>query len=82
MVNNDQGSTMADLSKYDDSALLRLSQIIGNSKKGIKPLIPVSRSTFLNGVKSGLYPKPIKLGVRSVAWRYSALKESIKNFHA
>lgn len=73
---------MQDLPKFDESALLRLPQIIGDAKKDIQPLIPVSRSTFLIGVKSGLYPKPVRLGVKNVAWRYSDLKESIQNFQA
>ena len=31
--------------------------------------IPVSRSTWWAGVKSGRFPKPIKLGPRITAWR-------------
>ncbi|MFZ2452198.1 MAG: AlpA family phage regulatory protein [Methylovulum miyakonense] len=55
----------------NELALLRLAQIIGNPKANppIPALIPVGRTTFLNGVKSGKYPKPLKLGARSVAWR-------------
>ena len=48
---------------------LRLWDIIGSSKRGIEPLYPVSRSTWLAGVKSGRYPKPFKLGQRVTAWR-------------
>lgn len=47
-------------------ALLRLATIIGPSG-----LIPVSRSTWWAGVKSGRFPKPVKLGARAVAWRAS-----------
>lgn len=31
--------------------------------------IPVSKSTWWEGVKSGRYPKPVKLGPRITAWR-------------
>jgi len=48
---------------------LRLSQIIGNKKRGIQPIIPVSNSSWWAGVKSGKYPKPVKLGQRTTAWR-------------
>jgi len=43
---------------------VRLSQIIGNPKADppIPPIIPVSKSTWWAGVKSGLYPRPVKLG--------------------
>lgn len=48
---------------------LRIWQIVGDRKRGIEPLLPVGRSTFLAGVKSGKYPKPVKLGERTTAWR-------------
>jgi prophage regulatory protein len=62
---------------------LRLPQIIGDRKTipPIPPLIPVSRSTWLEGVKSHRYPQPIKgLGKRITAWRIQdilALIESL-----
>jgi len=49
--------------------LLRLPQIIGHKKKKIPALIPVCRSTWFAGVKSGRFPKPIKLSDRVTAWR-------------
>jgi len=41
--------------------LLRLPQVL--------QLIPVSRSTWWAGVRSGRYPQPMKLGERATAWR-------------
>ena len=38
---------------------------------------PVSRSTWYNGVQSGKYPKPVKLGARTVAWRVSDIRALI-----
>lgn len=38
-------------------------------RKEIIPLIPVSRSTWWAGVKSGRFPKPVKLGPRTTVWR-------------
>lgn len=32
-------------------------------------VFPVSRSTWLAGVKSGKYPQPVKLAARCTAWR-------------
>ena len=49
---------------------LRLKQIIGDKKQGIDPIIPVSKSTWWAGVRSGIYPKPIKLSERITAWRF------------
>lgn len=55
------------------STFLKLHDIIGNPKAipPIPALIPISRTTLLNRVRSGEYPQPIKLGPRSVAWRAS-----------
>ncbi|WIG98423.1 AlpA family phage regulatory protein [Myxococcus sp. SDU36] len=41
--------------------LLRLPAIL--------KLIPVSRSTWWAGVRSGRFPQPVKLGPRITAWR-------------
>lgn len=52
-------------------ALLRLSQIIGNKKvvPPIPPIIPVSKSTWWSGVKTGRFPQPFKLSDRVTVWR-------------
>lgn len=44
-----------------NNVLLRLPQVLA--------LIPVSRSAWWAGCKSGRYPKPVKLGPRTTAWR-------------
>jgi prophage regulatory protein len=56
-----------------ETGFLRLSQIIGNPKATppIPPIIPVSKSSWWAGCKSGRYPKPVKLGNRTTAWRVS-----------
>lgn len=45
-----------------ETGFLRLKQILS--------VIPVSRSTWWNGVRSGRYPQPIRaLGERITVWR-------------
>ena len=57
---------------------LRLVHIIGDSRRGIPALIPVSRSTWWAGVKSGRYPKPTRaLGRRITAWSISDIRALI-----
>jgi predicted DNA-binding transcriptional regulator AlpA len=58
-------------------SLLRLHQIIGDKKRNIPAILPVSRTTFLNRVKDGNYPQPVRLGARSVAWRLEDIKALI-----
>jgi prophage regulatory protein len=62
-----------------ETGFLRLKQIVGNPKvePPIPALIPISRTSFLNGVKSGKYPKPVKLGERTTAWRVEDIRELI-----
>lgn len=55
---------------------LRLNQIIGS--KGTTPIIPVSRSTWWAGVKEGRFPKPIKLGKRTTAWKVADIRRLIE----
>ena len=56
---------------------VRLSQILGNAKKGIPPIIPVQKSCWWAGVKSGRFPQPIKLGARVTAWRVEDIRTLI-----
>lgn len=53
------------------SGFLRLKQILGDPKAQppIPPIIPVGKSCWWDGVKSGRFPKPIKLGPRITVWR-------------
>jgi prophage regulatory protein len=54
-------------------ALVRISQIIGP-----RGLIPVSRSAFYQGIRDGIYPKPVRLGKRTSAWRMSELMQVVQ----
>jgi prophage regulatory protein len=62
-----------------ETGFLRLAQIIGNKKTGTPPLIPISRTSFLNGVSDGRFPKPVSLGKRTVAWKIEDIRELIKS---
>lgn len=61
------------------TGFLRLNQIIGDKKKGIPAIIPVSKSTFWAGVKTGRYPKPVKLSERCTAWTVESIMALIEN---
>lgn len=57
-----------------ETGYLRLHQIIGrparNGRPAIPALIPVSRSTWWVGVKTGRYPQPVRtLGPNITVWR-------------
>jgi predicted DNA-binding transcriptional regulator AlpA len=40
--------------------------------------IPVGRSTWWAGVKSGRFPKPVKLGPRTTAWKVEDIRTLIE----
>lgn len=52
--------------------LLRLPEVL--------KIVPVSRSTWYRGVDSGIYPKPVKISKRAVAWRADEISHAIENF--
>lgn len=58
-----------------DNTLLRLPQILGDAKATppIPAIIPISKSSWWNGVKAGKYPQPVKLGPRTTCWRRSEI---------
>ncbi|WP_028319643.1 AlpA family phage regulatory protein [Desulfobulbus elongatus] len=64
-----------------ETGFLRLPQIVGDSKSKppVPALIPVSRSTWWAGVKSGRYPRPVKLGPRITAWRVEDIRRLIQD---
>ena len=46
----------------------------------ILKLFPIGRSTWWQGVKDGKYPKPVKLGERTTAWRVKDIKALIDQY--
>ena len=70
------------MSQLPDAGYLRLYQIIGNRKKGIPALIPISRTSWWRGCRTGKYPKPVKLGPRTTAWPIESIKQLIATTNA
>jgi acyl dehydratase len=54
-----------------ETGYLRLKQIIGDlaARPPLPPIIPVGKSTWWQGVRTGRFPRPVKLGPRTTAWR-------------
>ena len=49
--------------------LLRLPQVLD--------LIPVSKSTWWAGVRSGRFPQPLRLGARCTVWRQRDIEKLV-----
>ena len=53
--------------------LLRLPEVLKR--------FPVSRTSWYDGIDLGLYPAPLRLGKRTVAWRASDIESVIRNLN-
>ena len=66
---NSKGRQCVTESTIARSRLIRLPEVLDR--------IPLSRTSIYNRINDGTFPKPIKLGSRSVAWLESAIDECI-----
>lgn len=67
----DDGQKGHTMNNENHEVLLRLPQVL--------QIIPVSRSAWWAGVKSGKYPQSVKLGERTTCWRRSEILAVIQN---
>ena len=59
--------------------LLRRKQILGDPKAAplLEPIIPISKSSWWDGISKGKYPKPIKLGENTTVLREDEIRKLI-----
>jgi prophage regulatory protein len=55
-----------------ETGFLRISQVL--------QFIPVARSVWWQGCRTGRFPKPIKLGARTTVWRAEDIRALIESF--
>ncbi len=60
---------MSNHNEFPQTGFVRLSQILAPAGP-----IPVSRSSWWQGVKEGRFPKPVKLGPRTTVWRVEDIR--------
>jgi len=53
--------------EFNSGKLLRLKEVL--------EIIPISKSSWWDGVRTGKYPAPVKLGPRLTCWRLQAVLE-------
>lgn len=59
---------------FPNTGLVRLKSILAPTGP-----IPVSRSTWFQGIKTGRFPKGVKLGPRVTAWRVEDILKLIEH---
>jgi Predicted transcriptional regulator len=60
------------MSTLPKTGFLRLRQVLA--------FVPVSKSSWWKGCRSGRYPQPVKLGPRTTAWRAEDIAALIASF--
>jgi prophage regulatory protein len=68
---SDIANDVQDGTEVSIPCLYRLSEVLKQ--------IPISRSSWLAGVKTGRYPGPVHLSIRRVAWRRSDIEALIRS---
>ena len=53
-----------------ETGFVRLSQVL--------EVIPLGKTCWWEGVKSGRFPKPVKLSERCIAWKAEDIRDLIK----
>jgi len=68
-------------SQLPSTGYVRIWQILGSTKTSppTPPIFPVSKTAWWEGIKSGKYPKPIKLGPKTTCWRVEDIRALIKS---
>jgi len=75
-LNTQTSTTRADAGHgggLPEGGLVRLSDILAPNGP-----IPVGKSTWWEGVRTGRYPKPVKLGPRITAWRAEDIRALVE----
>ena len=58
------------MNNIPETGFVRLSQVLS--------VIPIGKTCWWEGVKSGRFPKPIKLTERCTAWKAEDIRELIR----
>jgi len=67
------------MSHIPEMGFLRLGQIIGDqtTTPPTPPIIPVSSTTWWEGIKKGLYPEPTKISKNISAWEVGGILDLV-----
>lgn len=70
---------MANHVPQTQESFVRLAQIIGDPKRNIPAIIPISRGSWYRGIKAGKFPKPVRLGEMTAVWLMSDIQKLISD---
>jgi prophage regulatory protein len=67
------------MNQLPETGFLRLRQILGDPKRGVPPIIPIGKTAWWEGVRSGRFPKAVRLGPRITVWRVEDIRALIES---
>jgi prophage regulatory protein len=65
-----RGQPLVPSANIPETGFVRIRQILA--------VYPIGRSTWWAGVKSGRFPRPVKLGPRTTAWRVEDIRRLLE----
>lgn len=69
-----KNSVIQELNELPQTGLLRIKQVLR--------FVPVSRSNWWAGVRTGRFPKPMKLSERVTVWRASDIRDLVEGIQS
>ncbi|MHB8390517.1 MAG: helix-turn-helix transcriptional regulator [Acidobacteriaceae bacterium] len=66
------------MSSLPESGFVREKQLLRNPKTGDSGILPFSHATLWAKIKSGRFPRPVKLGPKITAWRVEDVRRWIE----
>jgi prophage regulatory protein len=56
---------------------VRVAQLLGCRRRGLIPILPISRSCLYAWIREGRWPAPQKLGSKVIAWDAAVVREAL-----
>lgn len=67
--------------QFPAQGYLRIWQILGDRRRGVSPLIPISRSSWFKGINEGRFPKGLLLGPATRVWTVESIRELLRGMN-
>jgi prophage regulatory protein len=61
---------------------VRVSQLLGCRRRGLVPILPISRSCLYAWIRDGRWPAPQKLGPKVIAWPAAQVRAMLSDVGA
>lgn len=60
--------------RLPDTGFIRQRELLGDRNRGVPGVVPISSATLWRRVADGSFPRPLKLGPRTTAWKVADVR--------